>query len=180
MLMSQRSLTVRLVGASLVWFLINFAYYGNTVSSPLVLNAITPHGLLLTHVLLQLAVFINAAAPGYVMAAFMMDRMVRKSIQILGFAMMVATLAAIALIPGIEQLVIPFIIIYGISYFFTEFGSNATTFVYPAEIFLLPYAPPVTELRPRWEGSRLGWRFSLSHADAMERVFRSRISDGDC
>ncbi len=29
----------------------------------------------------------------------------------------------------------PFLLIYGISYFFTEFGPNATTFVYPAEIF---------------------------------------------
>ena len=29
----------------------------------------------------------------------------------------------------------PFLIIYGVSYFFTEFGPNSTTFVYPAEIF---------------------------------------------
>jgi nitrate/nitrite transporter NarK len=29
----------------------------------------------------------------------------------------------------------PFVIIYGISFFFTEFGPNATTFVYPSEIF---------------------------------------------
>jgi nitrate/nitrite transporter NarK len=29
----------------------------------------------------------------------------------------------------------PFLLIYGLSYFFTEFGPNATTFVYPSEIF---------------------------------------------
>jgi MFS transporter, PHS family, inorganic phosphate transporter len=28
-----------------------------------------------------------------------------------------------------------FLLIYGLSYFFTEFGPNATTFVYPSEIF---------------------------------------------
>ena len=28
-----------------------------------------------------------------------------------------------------------FILLYGISYFFTEFGPNTTTFIYPAEIF---------------------------------------------
>ena len=28
-----------------------------------------------------------------------------------------------------------FLLVYGISYFFTEFGPNSTTFVYPAEIF---------------------------------------------
>jgi nitrate/nitrite transporter NarK len=27
------------------------------------------------------------------------------------------------------------LIIYGLSYFFTEFGPNATTFVYPSEVF---------------------------------------------
>jgi nitrate/nitrite transporter NarK len=48
---------------------------------------------------------------------------------------MALTFAAMALVPGIEKLVVPFLIIYGVSYFFTEFGPNATTFVYPAEIF---------------------------------------------
>jgi hypothetical protein len=32
-------------------------------------------------------------------------------------------------------MVIPFVVIYGISFFFTEFGPNSTTFVYPSEIF---------------------------------------------
>jgi nitrate/nitrite transporter NarK len=32
-------------------------------------------------------------------------------------------------------MVVPFLIIYGFSFFFTEFGPNATTFVYPSEIF---------------------------------------------
>jgi MFS transporter, PHS family, inorganic phosphate transporter len=85
--------------------------------------------------LTQLAIFAIAAVPGYFVAAAMMDRIGRKTIQILGFAMMATSFLAIALIPGIEKLVYPFLIIYGISYFFTEFGPNATTFVYPAELF---------------------------------------------
>jgi MFS family permease len=134
-LLTSHAMMRRLVGASLAWFFMDFAYYGNTVSSPMVLKAITPNQSLLWHTLLQLAIFAIAAMPGYLVAAAMMDRMGRKSIQILGFAMMAATFAAMALIPGIDQLVVPFVIIYGISYFFTEFGPNATTFVYPAEIF---------------------------------------------
>jgi hypothetical protein len=31
--------------------------------------------------------------------------------------------------------VAPFVILFGISYFFTEFGPNTTTLVYPAEMF---------------------------------------------
>ncbi len=134
-LMSKRYLAVRLVGASLAWFLMDFAYYGNTVSSPMVLRAIAPEESLLTRTLVQLAIFAIAAAPGYLLAAVTMDKLGRKTIQIIGFAMMAVTFAAMALLPGIERLVIPFIIIYGISYFFTEFGPNATTFVYPAELF---------------------------------------------
>ena len=134
-LLARRDLRLRLLGASLAWFLMDFAYYGNTVSSPMVLHAIAPQASLLHDTLVQLAVFAAAAVPGYFVAAAMMDRMGRKPIQVLGFAMMAGSFAAMALIPGIEQLVFPFLVIYGISYFFTEFGPNATTFVYPAELF---------------------------------------------
>ena len=134
-LLSRRDLQMRLVGASLAWALMDFAYYGNTVSSPMVLHAISPDQSLLVSTLTQLAVFSCAAVPGYFVAAAMMDRMGRKPIQVLGFAMMGGSFLAMALIPGIEKLILPFLIIYGISYFFTEFGPNATTFVYPAEIF---------------------------------------------
>jgi MFS family permease len=128
-------MAMRLIGASAAWFLMDFAYYGNTVSSPLVLHAVSPNGSLIAETLTQLAIFAIAAVPGYFVAAAMMDRIGRKTIQILGFAMMAMCFAAIAVIPGIEKLVYPFLIVYGISYFFTEFGPNATTFVYPAELF---------------------------------------------
>jgi MFS family permease len=128
-------MAVRLIGASAAWFLMDFAYYGNTVSSPLVLHAVAPNDSLIADTLTQLAIFAIAAVPGYFVAAAMIDRIGRKTIQILGFAMMAMSFAAIAAIPGIEKLVYPFLIVYGVSYFFTEFGPNATTFVYPAELF---------------------------------------------
>ena len=134
-LTSRRNLALRLWGASLAWFLMDFAYYGNTVSSPLVLGAISPNSTLLHKTLLQLLIFVVAAAPGYVFSAVLMDRLGRKWIQMLGFAAMAVSFAVIALIPGVDKLVVPFLIIYGVSYFFTEFGPNATTFVYPAELF---------------------------------------------
>ena len=124
-----------LIGASVTWFLLDFAYYGNTVSSPLVLAAVSPHQSLLKHTLTQLGIFVLAAAPGNFVAAWTMDKPGRRTIQVLGFGIMGAAFAAMALIPGIEHLLLPFLAIYGLSYFFTEFGPNSTTFVYPAEIF---------------------------------------------
>ncbi|HTX06944.1 MAG TPA: MFS transporter [Steroidobacteraceae bacterium] len=134
-LLQRRDLLLRLIGVSIAWFMMDFAYYGNSVSTPLVLGAITPKASLLDHTLMQLLIFALAALPGYLIAAVTMDRLGRKPIQVIGFLMMAVCFGAMSLVPGIEKLVLPFLIIYGISYFFTEFGPNATTFVYPAEIF---------------------------------------------
>jgi PHS family inorganic phosphate transporter-like MFS transporter len=130
----NRTLT-RLIGASAAWFFMDFAYYGNTVSSPMVLSVLGGDHTLLQKTLTQLAIFAVFAAPGYLVSALLMDRLGRKTIQVLGFSMMAIAFGLIALIPGIEKLVWPFVLIYGFSYFFTEFGPNATTFVYPSEIF---------------------------------------------
>jgi MFS family permease len=134
-LVSNRTWLMRLIGASAAWFLMDFAYYGNTVSSPLVLSAIDPHANLMQKTLLQLLVFGIAAAPGYFVAAFMIDKIGRKLIQSIGFGVMAAAFTALALIPNVQSLVAPFLVIYGASYFFTEFGPNSTTFVYPNELF---------------------------------------------
>ena len=134
-LVDNKMILSRLIGASAAWFLMDFAYYGNTVSSPLVLSALGSDRTLLQKTLTQLAIFVTFAAPGYAAAALTMDKLGRKTIQGLGFAMMAVTFGLLSLIPSIEKLTYPFLIIYGLSYFFTEFGPNATTFVYPSEIF---------------------------------------------
>ncbi len=125
----------RLIGASAAWFLMDAAYYGNTVSSPLVLSALNSDHTLLQKTLTQLVIFTVFAAPGYALSALFMDRLGRKKIQVLGFVMMAVAFAVLALVPNLEKMATPFLIIYGFSYFFTEFGPNATTFVYPSEIF---------------------------------------------
>jgi MFS transporter, PHS family, inorganic phosphate transporter len=124
-----------LVGSSAAWFLMDAAYYGNTVSSPLVLSALNSDHTLLQKTLTQLGVFAVFAAPGYAVSALTMDRLGRKTIQVLGFGMMAVTFGLLALIPNLEKSATPFLLIYGLSFFFTEFGPNATTFVYPSEIF---------------------------------------------
>ncbi|HEV2576914.1 MAG TPA: MFS transporter [Acidobacteriaceae bacterium] len=134
-LISEKRLLRRLIGASAAWFLMDAAYYGNTVSSPLVLAALHGDHSLLRKTLTQLVIFVVFAAPGYAVAVFTMDRLGRKVIQLLGFAVMTITFALLAFIPNIEAMTIPFLLIYGLSFFFTEFGPNATTFVYPSEIF---------------------------------------------
>jgi MFS family permease len=124
-----------LIGTAGAWFLLDVAYYGTTISSPLVLKALNGHANLITNMVYTLIIFVVAALPGYIVAALTIDRLGRKWIQVMGFGMMTVAYGLIALFPAISSITVPFLLVYGLSYFFTEFGPNVTTFVYPAEIF---------------------------------------------
>ena len=122
-------------GASGAWFFLDLAYYGNTISNQQFVSAVSPHASQQQTLFISFLVFLFAALPGYGLAMFGMDRWGRKTIQILGFGMMTLTFAGIALLGDAKMVLIPFVAFYAINYFFTEFGPNTTTFVYPAEIF---------------------------------------------
>ena len=124
-----------LIGTAGCWFLLDVAYYGTTISSPLVLKSLNSHATLITNMLYTLLIFVIAALPGYILAIFTIDRLGRKVIQCLGFTLMTLAYALIAFVPKLSTLTLPFLLVYGVSYFFTEFGPNVTTFVYPAEVF---------------------------------------------
>jgi MFS family permease len=134
-LIHNRRLLIWLIGTSGAWMLLDFCYYGNTISQPEIIKLANPNASELTTILLQLAIVAVFAIPGYIVAILLIDRVGRKSIQILGFAMMTLMFLLIGLIPAVTTTLAPFLVLYGISYFFTEFGPNMTTFIYPAELF---------------------------------------------
>jgi len=123
------------IGAALAWCFLDFAYYGNTIASPQIISLLSPTASLTHGTLIQLGIFVVFAGPGYFVAIRFIDTMGRKTIQLLGFAVMALMYGLIAIIPSVSTTVAPFVILFGISYFFTEFGPNTTTFIYPAEIF---------------------------------------------
>lgn len=124
-----------IIGTAGAWFLLDIAYYGTTTSNTLILGALDPHASAVAHMVEVLIIFLVAALPGYIVAALTIDKLGRKAIQCLGFAMMALTYGVLALVPALTQIVAPFLTLYALGYFFTEFGPNVTTFVYPAEIF---------------------------------------------
>ncbi|MDE3107155.1 MAG: MFS transporter, partial [Acidobacteriota bacterium] len=91
----------RLIGTAGAWFLLDIAYYGNSVSSPLILKTLQPNGTLLNHTLISLAIFTVCALPGYWVAVALLDKLGRRRIQIQGFLMMTAAYFVIALVPGV-------------------------------------------------------------------------------
>ena len=133
--LTDRRWLIMLAGTAGCWFLLDYAYYGNTISTPQILSLISPHASTMTKIALQLAIFVVAAVPGYVLAIAWLDRIGHRRLQLLGFAMMALCFLIIAVIPGMTTVVAPFLLVYGVSYFFTEFGPNMTTFVMPSELY---------------------------------------------
>jgi MFS transporter, PHS family, inorganic phosphate transporter len=133
--LTSRRWLVLLAGTAGTWFLLDYAYYGNTISTPQILSLISPHASTMTKIALQLAIFVVAAVPGYLLAIARLDKIGHRRLQLLGFAMMAACFLVIAVIPGMTTMVVPFLLVYGVSYFFTEFGPNMTTFVMPSELY---------------------------------------------
>src|SRR6202451_3312622 len=89
----------------------------------------------MTKIAIQLAIFVVAAVPGYVLAIARLDKIGHRRLQLFGFAAMGLCFLIIAAIPGMTTMVVPFLLVYGVSYFFTEFGPNMTTFVMPSELY---------------------------------------------
>ena len=133
--LTNRRWLILLAGTAGTWFLLDYAYYGNTISTPQILGLISPTASTMTKIALQLAIFVVAAVPGYLLAIAKLDKIGHRRLQLLGFAMMAACFLIIAAIPGMTTVVVPFLLVYGVSYFFTEFGPNMTTFVMPSELY---------------------------------------------
>jgi len=115
----SRRLLLLLIGTAGCWFLLDYAYYGNTISTPQIIGLIVPHASQTTTIAIQLAIFAVAAVPGYVLAIARMDRIGHRRLQLIGFVMMGLCFAVIGLVPGMTVAVAPFLVAYGISYFFT-------------------------------------------------------------
>jgi MFS transporter, PHS family, inorganic phosphate transporter len=131
----SRRMLLWLIGTAGCWALLDFCYYGNTISTPQILKLLNPHASLLHNTLIQLGIFAVFAVPGYIVAILLLDKTGRRRIQVLGFGMMALMFLLIGIIPTATTVAWQFVLLYGISYFFTQFGPNTTTFIYPAEIF---------------------------------------------
>lgn len=133
--LAEPRMLLMLVGTAGCWFLFDYAYYGNTLSLPSILSNVSPNADTKMKLLLSLALFVVFALPGYLLAVWKMDRIGHRRLQFVGFAVMGACFLLLAVVPSLTTSVAPFIAIFGVSYLFTEFGPNMTTFVLPSEVF---------------------------------------------
>ncbi|KAF5943145.1 hypothetical protein HYC85_020787 [Camellia sinensis] len=86
----------------------------------------------------QALLAVCSTIPGYWATVFFIDRIGRVKIQIMGFFFMALALLAMG-IPYIAYWYNHpnggFLFLYGLTFFFSNFGPNTTTFIVPAELF---------------------------------------------
>ena len=133
--LGNRRNLLMILGTAGSWFLLDYAFYGNVISTPQIIGLLAPHASRLQGTAWALVIFAVAAVPGYLASILLMDRIGHRRLQMIGFAVMAISFGVIALVPDMTHDVLPFLFLYGVSFFFTEFGPNCTTFVIPAEVF---------------------------------------------
>jgi PHS family inorganic phosphate transporter-like MFS transporter len=139
-----RSYGVLILATSLSWFLLDVSFYSTSIFNPLILKQIGFAASAGTSVLDQVRrlalgnvlIALIAAVPGYWAAVALIDRVGRRPLQLIGFGVMASAfvILAFAYAPLIGVLA-AFLGLYGLTFFFANFGPNTTTFVYPSEVF---------------------------------------------
>jgi PHS family inorganic phosphate transporter-like MFS transporter len=139
-----RSYGMLIVGTALAWFLLDVAFYSTSIFNPVILEhigfAATEGVSVLGQVRLlalgNVLIALVAAVPGYWVAVALIDRVGRRPLQMIGFAVMAAAFLLLSLAFSPLIAVLPaFLLLYGITFFAANAGPNTTTFVYPSEVF---------------------------------------------
>ncbi|MGC8631004.1 MAG: MFS transporter [Thermoprotei archaeon] len=122
-----------LVGVSAAWFLLDASYYGTGIFLPELSGVLGFTGSL-AKIEVSALTFGLAAFPGYWVAVLLMDKEGRKAMQAIGFALMGFLFLTLGFV-GRDLSGVAFLFIYSLTFFFSNFGPNTTTFVYPTELF---------------------------------------------
>jgi len=127
-------------GTSIAWFMLDVSYYGTSIFTPYLTTFLGFSGIF-GPTLASALILVIAAVPGYWVAVALIDREGRKPIQAIGFLAMAICFVILAIF-GSEFLIIAPILffgIYGLTFFFSNYGPNTTTYVYPVELYPTQY-----------------------------------------
>nr|CAB3502006.1 unnamed protein product [Digitaria exilis] len=145
---------VHLLGTAATWFLVDIAYYSQNLFQKDIFTSIhwIPKARTMSALeevfrisRAQTLIALCGTVPGYWFTVFLIDTLGRFAIQLMGFAIQLMGFAMMTVFmlglavpyhhwttPGNH---VGFAVMYGFTFFFANFGPNATTFIVPAEIF---------------------------------------------
>ncbi|KII90528.1 hypothetical protein PLICRDRAFT_536373 [Plicaturopsis crispa FD-325 SS-3] len=134
-----------LLGTCLCWFLVDIAFYGVNLNQNVVLQQIgfagkggTPWENLFKISTGNLIITVLGFVPGYYVTVLTVEKLGRKWIQVQGFLL---TSLFLAILAGKFHTLstVSFVVCFAFLQFFFNFGANATTYMYPAEVFPTRY-----------------------------------------
>ena len=157
-LLHEPGLGRKVLGTAGTWFLFDVVFYGNTIFQPIVVAAAfgTQSGNngidMLRRTALESLILTSIALPGYAMAWIIMGkktfcvRQTPRYVMLQGFAAMTVLYATIGFnwsyLRGDPTMLV---FLYGMTFFFANYGPNTTTFILPSLIF-------EEEHRATWNG----------------------------
>ncbi|KAJ1819077.1 hypothetical protein LPJ75_001275 [Coemansia sp. RSA 2598] len=132
-----------LMGTSVTWFALDVAFYGVNLNSSIILQAIgfsgkgTPYHELMKTSAGNIILNLLGTLPGYWVTVFTIDRLGRRTIQFIGFVVLLVLFCILgfAYHQILDRSVAGFVVLFTLAQFFQNFGPNTTTFIIPSEAF---------------------------------------------
>ncbi|KAF2966357.1 hypothetical protein GQX73_g7220 [Xylaria multiplex] len=133
-----------LVGTTLSWFFLDFAFYGLTLNNSLILQAVGYAGGTSLHAMLHnsavgtIILVVAGSLPGYWTSVVLIDTIGRKPLQILGFSILTIIFGVL----GFRYYQLSegsLLALYVVANYFFNFGPNTTTFIIPGECYPTRY-----------------------------------------
>lgn len=134
---TERMLTRKLIGTAGCWFIFDVLFYGNTLFQPVVLHSVFgSQQETLMDAARDTSIMAMLALPGYFISIGCVGRQSPRFIQIQGFLCMSFLYAVIG--SNFETLShnrLMLLLLYGSTFFFSDYGPNTTTFMLPSMTF---------------------------------------------
>ena len=123
---------IQVLGTSGSWFLLDIVFYANSLFSGSITEAMgTADGN--KSMAVQVFILQCISFPGYLASIKWIDTIGCRNLQLYGFGIITFIFLLMAILQGYLEKVGPlYIIIYGLTFFFENFGPNCTTYVIPA------------------------------------------------
>ena len=130
----ERQLIRKLIGTAGCWLLFDILFYGNVLFQPVVLNAaFGSTNETISKMCYHAFLLAIMALPGYYISIFAVGRQSPRYIQIQGFFVMGLLYLTIGtLFDLLSHHSVALLIIYGLTFFFSNYGPNTTTFMLPS------------------------------------------------
>ncbi|GBF98242.1 phosphate:H+ symporter [Raphidocelis subcapitata] len=139
-----------LFGTASTWFMLDVAFYAQNLYTPKVVSDIgyampikpgssgaVIYDAVFKSVSGTAIIIIMGLVPGYFITVATVEKMGRRTIQFMGFAMMTILLVicSAAWVPLRAHALWAFIVLYALTFLFANWGPNTTTFIVPGEAF---------------------------------------------